>query len=157
MSFPRRKFLVPVQVLLEMEKSKDVNKKFKSLIEFLQEEKVTGRADEFEGIKLELLSSDNGLYTIESKGFDSLQSGEVACISYCISNKDHDIIFLVDDRKAYLVALDYDIESYTLPEILLLLKVTNTISLKELRTIIEELRKKDKYLFNKEILRIILS
>jgi hypothetical protein len=157
MSFPRRKFLVPVQVLTELDKSKDVNKKFKSLIEFLRGEKVTGQVDEFEGIELVLLSSDNGLYTIDSKGFDSLQSGEIACISYCISNKDQDVVFLVDDRKAYRVALDFDIESYTLPEILLLLKVTNIISIEEIKMIIEELREKDRYLFKEEILRGILS
>ena len=149
--------MVPVQVLTELEKSKDINKKFKQLIEFLHDQKVTGYVNTFEGIQLELLSSNNGLYTIESKGFDSLQSGEIASISYCISNKDKDIIFLVDDRKAYRVAIGYNIESYTLPEILLLLKITNRVSLKEIKMIIEELRKNDRYIFNEEILKRILS
>ena len=79
-----------------------------------------------------------------------LGNGEKEAISIALSEKNQDVLLLIDDRAARAVAKREGVMTATLPEFLLDCREARSLSKEELSVIIDLLRKRDLYKFKKK-------
>lgn len=83
-----------------------------------------------------------------------LHFGEIEAIAF---TKIHNSALLIDDRRAWEVAKELNIEAFTLPAIIQFAKATGIIGIDEIRKIILLLEIKDHYKFKHDIKQKLLE
>lgn len=105
-------------------------------------------------IKIDRLESGDVLADLSSD-FTGLGKGEQEAMQLSLNIPGS--LLLMNDRKARRVADQLGIETVDIPAFLLSCKISEFLSLTEIRAVVDALRKKDRYGFRKEILDRLLS
>jgi len=91
---------------------------------------------------------DWNLTGLDPMDIDALGEGEQECMMLCKGSKRH--ILLINDKKARQVAVNWGISVLNIPAFLLACQRINFIDNDEISKIINELREKDYFEFNKD-------
>lgn len=94
------------------------------------------------------------IINIEIKKDSKFGQGETAAIKIA---KEKNAVLLIDDKKALKEAEKLGIICLDLAGFLFACKQTELINTNHLKSIIDDLKKKDHYIFSKEILELLLS
>lgn len=98
-------------------------------------------------IKIRIVKDWN-LTGLDPMDIDALGKGERECMMLCKGSKRH--ILLINDRKARQVAVNLGISVLNIPAFLLACQRINFINNDEISGIIDELKEKDYFEFNKD-------
>ncbi len=88
------------------------------------------------------------------KKYPFLHFGEIEAIAF---TKIHNSVLLIDDRRGWSVAMEQNIEAFTLPAIIQYVKVMGINSVEEIQKIIHLLEMKDHYRFKDDVKQKLLE
>ena len=118
--------------------------------------KLINNLIEIRGIKVEEIKEEYwDIELIDKREFSELGEGEKESILWC--KKHPDSIFLINDKKARTIARRNSIKVLNIPAFLIACKNTGFLDKKEISDIINDLKEKDYYEFNKDERKEILT